>query len=188
MMRPTISGDANIINTGNNVTISQNIAPKRVLSKSLIYKLLTIVGDKLLEDDDSAMSMILPIEVREKLEINQANKYFNIFRHLGYECDVIDNVIQGIPRGEKILRRLRNLFTDVADYDANGTPIPGNGTAQLDSLRETIYEIILNDADFDADKTWDEDIRHFIDALLMYGTWKCKILWNVGELISNDTN
>lgn len=80
------------------------------------------------------------------------------------------------PDSEDIVKKLRDMFLKVADFDERGNPCVGNGDVQLDNIKESLFETIISDSKFDPDKYPTEKIEQFCIGLIAYGVSKCKIL------------
>lgn len=164
-----IIGDNNLVNS--TLVLSQ----QRTLTHSLIHELLDIVYSLPSPVDDS-YSLQDPAQIRTKLRFNNALRYMSVIDNHVDDYARIDEVMKDYPNSEDIVKRLRDMFLKVAVFDEKGNPCVGNGDAQLDSIKTDLYNTIVNDSKFDADKHPVEKIEQFCIALIAYGVSKCKIL------------
>ena len=85
-------------------------------------------------------------------------------------------MMKDYPDSENIIKHLRDMFLDVAEFDKDGSPCVSNGDKQLDSIKKNLKETIAFDSHFDKEKYTDEQIEQFCIALIACGISKCKIL------------
>ena len=169
--RQSIRGADNtqIIGNGNYVNSSLVLLQHRALTHSLIHDLLDIVYALPSSTDDS-YSLKSPAQIHAKLRFNNARRYVStIDNH-------VDEVMKDYPNSEDIVKKLRDMFLRVADFDDEGSLRVGDGDAQLDRIKDDLYNTIVNDSKFDADKHPVEKVEQFCIALIAYGVSKCKIL------------
>lgn len=171
-----IRGDGNLQIAGDYTQIVYPTVKPR-LTQSKIHLLLVMIceasaANELLRDID----LSLPAEVKEKLNHNKANKYISVFRHQIREFELIQEASQNIANSEDILKQISRCYAKVADFDDDGSPLIGDGTAQLDQIGEQLEQIIISDEKFDSTSVTYEEIQNFIEALLMFGVWKCVAL------------
>ena len=77
---------------------------------------------------------------------------------------------------EKIIKKLGDLFYDVADYDDDGELVVGNGDAQLDAIKERLVDALVHDMEYDAHTHSTEDVESFCIALVACGVSRCIVL------------
>ena len=147
----------------------------QALSHSLVHDLLDIVYSLPSSGDDS-YSLQDPAQIRAKLRFNNAIRYMSIIDNHVDDYVRVDEVMKDYPNSEDIVKKLRDMFLKVADFDDEGNLCVGDGDAQLDSIKDGLYNTIINDAKFDADRHPIEKIEQFCIALIAYGVSKCKIL------------
>lgn len=164
-----IIGDNNIVNPTMVMPLPQT------LPHSLVHDLLDIVYSLPSSGDDS-YSLQDPAQIRAKLRFNNAIRYMSIIDNHVDDYVRVDEVMKDYPNSEDIVKKLRDMFLKVADFDDEGNPCVGDGDAQLDSIKDGLYNTTINDAKFDANKHPVEKIEQFCIALIAYGVSKCKIL------------
>ncbi|WP_461635049.1 hypothetical protein [Glutamicibacter soli] len=171
-----IRGDGNFQIAGD---YTQNIYPtvKPRLTQSKIHSLLLMICEaSAAHGFFRDLDLSLPAKVKEKLNHNKANKYISVFRHQIREFELIQEASQNIPNSEDILTQISRCYANVAEFDDDGTPLIGDGSAQLDQIGPQLEEIIVSDEKFDSTLVTYEEIHNFIEALLMFGVWKCVAL------------
>lgn len=175
--RQTIKGTDNNQVIGNNNLINSAILlfPSRPLSHSLIHELLDIVYSLPSSQDDS-YSLTDPAQINAKLRFNNALRYISLIENHFDDYVRVDEVINEYPDSEDIIKKLRDMFLEVASFDDQGNPCVGEGDTQLDKIKDRLCNIIKNDVNFDPIKHPDEKIEQFCIALIAYGVSKCKIL------------
>lgn len=175
--RQTAVGNGIYQVNGNGNTIAEKLIVhgQRPLTHSLIHELLDIVYSQPLPKSVD-YSLQGPVQIHEKLRFNNAQKYISIIDNHSDDYAQVDSVMKDYPNSEDIVKRLRDMFLDVANFDEDGAPCVGNGNEQLDSIKSNLVEIIVADAHFDADRHTAEQIEQFCIALIAYGISKCKIL------------
>lgn len=179
-----ISGDRNVqVNGSNNkTTVNQFNSTSRPLTKSQIYNLLELVISAF---DESNMGDNSPLEIpaliTEKLHHNSAFAYIDIFKLNIEYFNIIDTSSQSMVASHLIVKQLSRIYLRNAERDKNGRILATNGDQQLDQIKSEIFEIITHDPEFDSFITR-EQVEDFIDALMLYGVWKCKILENPNKV------
>lgn len=174
--RQTIRGNDNIQILGDNNLVNPTvILRRRALTHSFIHDLLDIVYSLPSSKDDS-YSLQKPAQIRKKLRFNNAYRYMAVIDNHVDDYVRVDEVMKDYPNSEDIVKKLRDMFIAVADFDDEGTPCVGDGDAQLDRIKGNLYDTIVNDANFDAVNHPAEKIEQFCIALIAYGVSKCKIL------------
>lgn len=93
----------------------------------------------------------------------------------------LDSVIKEFPDSEAIVQRLNKMFVNVADVRDDGKLCVGNGDAQLKLIENEIYNMIVNDASFQADEVPEEIINQFCVALIAVAVAKCRVLLRPGD-------
>jgi len=172
-------GNTQIVGDGNisNLTVFQYM-PQRPLTHSLIHDLLDVVYFLPASDDDS-YSLQLPAKIPDKLQFNNAAKYMRIIDNHTDDYMRVDDVMKEYPNSEDVVKKLRDMFLDVAIVDGEGNPCVGDGDAQLDQIKVHLIDTIVTDSKFDANLYPIETIEEFCIALIAYGVSKCKILVNL---------
>lgn len=171
-------GDGNTIgNNNNNTTINNFMAPENELTETEIYSLLTIVGTSNI-DDNNALSLKEPSELNKKLHYNHAPRYKHKFEMYTVEYGKLDKVIKDFSNSQKIIRKLKTLFINVAEFDDSDDFIVSDGDNQLDQIKDELHHLIVCDPRFVSGNYTEEDIDTFILALLTYSTAKCNVLIN----------
>lgn len=175
--RQSIKGTDNtqIIGNNNVVNPTMMLSLPQALSHGLVHDLLDIVYSLPSSGDDS-YSLQDPAQIRAKLRFNNAIRYMSIIDNHVDDYVRVDEVMKDYPNSEDIVKKLRDMFLKVADFDDEGNLCVGDGDAQLDSIKDGLYNTIINDAKFDADRHPIEKIEQFCIALIAYGVSKCKIL------------
>ena len=90
-------------------------------------------------------------------------------------------MIKEFPDSEAIIQRLNKMFVNVADVRDDGKLCVGNGDAQLKLIENEIYNMIVNDASFQADEVPEEIINKFCVALIAVAVAKCRVLLRPGD-------
>ena len=175
--RQSVRGSDNtqVIGDGNYVNSTLVLPLQRTLTHSLIHDLLDIVYS-LPSSADNSYSLQEPAQIRAKLRFNNANRYVSIIDNHVDDYVRVDEVMKDYPNSEDIVKKLRDMFLKVADLDDEGNPCVGNGDAQLDRIKDDLYNTIINDSKFNVDAHPAEKIEQFCIALIAYGVSKCKIL------------
>ena len=173
--KQTAIGSHNIQVDGNNNIIVDSliVSGQRPLTHSLIYDLLGIVY---LNSKSTNYSLQDPVPMKDKLRFNNAMKYIHIIYNHSDDYAQVDFVMKDYPDSENIIKHLRDMFLDVAEFDKDGSPCVSNGDKQLDSIKKNLKETIAFDSHFDKEKYTDEQIEQFCIALIACGISKCKIL------------
>lgn len=175
--KQSMLGSNNIQIIGNNNNIQSAMAPsqQQVLTHSLIHELLDIVYS-LPTSTNRFYSLNSPVQIHAKLRFNNARKYIHIIDNHADDYARVDEVMKDYPDSEIIVKKLHDMFIEVAEFDENGIPCIGNGDAQLESIKSTLFRTIISDSKFDVDRHPVEIIDQFCIALIAYGVSKCKIL------------
>lgn len=164
-----------IIGNNNCVNKTMVIANQQPLTHSLIHELLDIVYS-LPDSEDDSYPLRNPVQIRTKLLSNDARRYISIIDNHVEEYVRVDHVMKDYANSEVIVKKLRDMFLKVAEFDKKGKPRLGNGDSQLDKIASSLFETIVTDSKFEANRHPRENIEHFCIALVAYGVSKCKIL------------
>lgn len=176
-----ISGDSNTVDSHDLIIYQQSSAVShRPLTKTLMYKLLQIMISSS-EPVDEDFPLTPPPPIDKKLIYNHAPRYLHIINEYSESYARLDSVIKEFPDSEAIIQRLHKMFVDVADVRDDGTLRVGNGDAQLKLIENEIYNVILNDAGFQADEVPEEIINQFCVALIAVAVAKCRVLLSPGD-------
>lgn len=170
-------GNDNIQVAGNHNYVNATLVmpQRRILTHSLIHELLDVVYSLPSPKDDS-YSLQNPVQIRTKLRFNNAPKYISVIDNHVDDYVRLDEVMKDYPNSEDIVKKLRDLFLKVADFDGEGNLCVGDGDSQLDSIKSSLFDTIVADSRFDASEHPVEKIEQFCIALIAYGVSKCKIL------------
>lgn len=168
-------GTGQIVGDNNTQNIMVRLGVKDGLTHSVVHDLLALVYNGPL-CADSELSLDAPIGINEKLRFNNANKYMNVIRNHSGDYAMVRDAIREFPDSEKIIKKLGDLFYDVAEYDDNGELVVGNGDAQLDAIKERLVDSLLHDMDYDAHTHSLEDVESFCIALVTCGVARCIVL------------
>ena len=122
-----------------------------------------------------------PPPIEKKLIYNHAPRYLNIINEYSENYARLDSVIKEFPDSEAIIQRLNKMFVNVADVRDDGKLCVGNGDAQLKLIENEIYNMIVNDAGFQADEVPEEIINQFCVALIAVAVAKCRVLLRPGD-------
>ncbi len=166
-----VAGNNNYVGNGLNLIILQ----PRILTHSLVHELLDVVYSLPPSEDDS-YSLQDPVQIRAKLRFNNAPRYTSVIDNHVDDYVRVDEVMKDYPNSEDIVKKLRDMFLDVADFDEEKNLRVGDGDSQLDSIKSSLCDTIVADSRFDASKHPIEKIEQFCIALIAYGISKCKIL------------
>lgn len=180
-----VTGEKNVLISGsdNNTSINVFSSIPPILTKSQVYKLLELVISALNDTDSQPqVSLEMPAQITEKLLHNSAHAYIDIFEMQIEYFNIIDESSQSMVASELIIKQLQRLYFRQAERDAQGKILTGNGDLQLDNVKNELFEIIIQDPDYVPDITR-EQVEDFIEALMLYGVWKCKILENPNRVI-----
>lgn len=147
-----ITGDSNSYDS-HDINIYQPVSsgPHRPLTKTLMYKLLQIMISST-EPTGEDFPLTPPPPIEKKLIYNHAPRYLNIINEYSENYARLDSVIKEFPDSEAIIQRLNKMFVNVADVRDDGKLCVGNGDAQLKLIENEIYNMIVNDAGFQADE------------------------------------
>ena len=161
-----ITGDSNSYDS-HDINIYQPVSsgPHRPLTKTLMYKLLQIMISST-EPTGEDFPLTPPPPIEKKLIYNHAPRYLNIINEYSENYARLDSVIKEFPDSEAIIQRLNKMFVNVADVRDDGKLCVGNGDAQLKLIENEIYNMIVNDASFQADEVPEEIINQFCVALI----------------------
>lgn len=168
-------GTGQIVGDNNTQNIMLRLGVKDGLTHSVVHDLLALVYNGPL-CAGSELSLDAPIGINEKLRFNNANKYMNVIRNHSGDYAMVRDAIREFPDSEKIIKKLGDLFYDVAEYDDNGELVVGNGDAQLDAIKERLVDSLLHDMDYDAHTHSLEDVESFCIALVTCGVARCIVL------------
>lgn len=149
------------------------------LTESEIYELLEIFVTSDIPGNVD-FSNISPAKFREKLLYNNVSKYKFIFDEYFEEQSTISNISEDFPDSEPIMRKLRTLFYNEAEF-RNHALVVGNGDKQLDAIYKKISESITHDPRFNNANIKELKTEAFVYGLMSYGILKCKILKNPNE-------
>ncbi len=169
------AGTGQIVGDNNTQNIMVRLGGRDGLTHSVVHDLLALVYNGPL-CAESELSLDAPINMNEKLRFNNASKYLNVIRNHSGDYVMVRNAIREFPDSEKIIKKLGDLFYDVADYDDNGELVVGNGDAQLDTIKGRLVDVLLHDMDYDAHNHSTEDVESFCIALVAYGVSRCIVL------------
>lgn len=177
-----MSSDKQVIKGNNNTQIINKVGSlfvmpgtRHPLTHSLIYELLVIVYESPLLDKES-YSLELPVPMKEKLVYNKAPKYRNLFANHSEDFALVGSIMKDFPDSETIIKKLRDMFLDAANYDDNQNLVVGNGDEQLDTMKNQLSELIQNDAKYDSERHRTEEVEQFCIALLACGVDSCNVL------------
>lgn len=168
-------GTGQIVGDNNTQNIMVRLGGREGLTHSVVHDLLALVYNGPL-CADSELSLDAPISMNEKLRFNNASKYMNVIRNHSGDFAMVRDAIREFPDSEKIIKKLGDLFYDVANYDDDGELVVGNGDAQLDAIKERLVNALLHDMDYDARAHSMEDVESFCIALVAYGVSRCIVL------------
>lgn len=176
-----ITGDSNSYDS-HDINIYQPVSsgPHRPLTKTLMYKLLQIMISST-EPTGEDFPLTPPPPIEKKLIYNHAPRYLNIINEYSENYARLDSVIKEFPDSEAIIQRLNKMFVNVADVRDDGKLCVGNGDAQLKLIENEIYNMIVNDASFQADEVPEEIINQFCVALIAVAVAKCGVLLRPGD-------
>lgn len=145
------------------------------LSQTVMYSLLEIVRDSVVNPEDD-YSLSDPKEFSDKLVYNNAPRYKEIFMEYADSFGRLEEVIEEFENSEQIVKKIRRLYLEVADYNEHHEMIVGNGDIQLKNIEQTLIQIIKCDKRFWESNMTDEVIEEFVLSLLSYTVFKCKVL------------
>ncbi len=176
-----INGDSNTVDSHDLIINQQSsVASRRPLTKTLMYRLLQImISSTGSTDEDFPLTPPPPID--KKLIYNHAPRYLHIINEYSENYARLDSVIKEFPDSEAIIQKLHKMFVDVANIRDDGTLYIGNGDAQLKIIENEIYNVIVNDANFQADEVPEEVINQFCVALIAVAVAKCRVLLSPGD-------
>lgn len=169
------TGTGQIVGDNNIQNIKVLLGGREGLTHSVVHDLLALVYNGPL-CAESELSLDTPVGMNEKLQFNNANKYMNVIRNHSGDYAMVRDAIREFPDSEKIIKKLGDLFYDVADYDDGGELIVGNGDAQLDAIKERLVDALVHDVDYDAHTHSTEDVESFCIALVACGVSRCIVL------------
>lgn len=169
------TGTGQIVGDNNIQNIKVLLGGREGLTHSVVHDLLALVYNGPL-CAESELSLDTPVGMNEKLQFNNANKYMNVIRNHSGDYAMVRDAIREFPDSEKIIKKLGDLFYDVADYDDGGELIVGNGDAQLDAIKERLVDAPVHDMDYDAHTHSTEDVESFCIALVACGVSRCIVL------------
>lgn len=169
------TGTGQIVGDNNIQNIKVLLGGREGLAHSVVHDLLALVYNGPL-CAESELSLDTPVSMNEKLQFNNANKYMNVIRNHSGDYAMVRDAIREFPDSEKIIKKLGDLFYDVADYDDGGELIVGNGDAQLDAIKERLVDALVHDMDYDAHTHSTEDVESFCIALVACGVSRCIVL------------
>lgn len=169
------TGTGQIVGDNNIQNIKVLLGGREGLTHSVVHDLLALVYNGPL-CAESELSLDTPVGMNEKLQLNNANKYMNVIRNHSGDYAMVRDAIREFPDSEKIIKKLGDLFYDVADYDDGGELIVGNGDAQLDAIKERLVDALVHDMDYDAHTHSTEDVESFCIALVACGVSRCIVL------------
>lgn len=168
-------GTGQIVGDNNTQNIMVGFGGREGLTHSVVHDLLALVYNVPL-CAESELSLDTPISMNEKLRFNNASKYMNVIRNHSGDYAMVRDAIREFPDSEKIIKKLGDLFYDVADFDDDGELVVGNGDVQLDSIKERLVDALLHDMDYDAHTHSMEDVESFCIALVACGVSRCIVL------------
>lgn len=168
-------GTGQIVGDNNTQNIMVRLGGREGLTHSVVHDLLALVYNGPL-CAESELSLDTPISMNEKIRFNNANKYMNVIRNHSGDYAMVSDAIREFPDSEKIIKKLGDLFYDVADFDDDGELVVGNGDAQLDAIKERLVNALLRDMDYDAHTHSIEDVESFCIALVACGVSRCIVL------------
>lgn len=170
-----IKGDNSVQNNGsgliiNHSTVSIDFSEKE-LSKSLIFDLLQIFNESSVDGSES-FSLIDPADLFVKLEANDASRHKNYALNYSDDFNKFDDVIKDFTDSSSIIKKLVKLFIDNSKDDKTGDD-------NLQTLSENVIRVIKHDERYKTQ--YDEKLDEFVEAFILYGVYKCKILKNPNE-------
>lgn len=168
-------GTGQIVGDNNTQNIMVWHCDREGLTHSVVHDLLALVYNGPLQAD-SELSLDAPIRMNDKLRFNNASKYMNVIRNHSGDYAVVREAMKEFPDSEKIIKKLGDLFYDVADYNDDGELVVGNGDAQLDAIKERLVDALVHDMEYDARTHSTEDVESFCIALVACGVSRCIVL------------
>lgn len=170
-----IKGDGNIQNNGDGLVFNHSsvniILPEKELSKSLIFDLLQIFNESAI-DSSGGFSLIDPADLFVKLEVNNASNHKLYALNYSDDFNKFDDVIKDFSDSSSIIKKLVKLF--IENSDDNET-----GDYNLRVLAQNVIQVIKQDERYKSQ--YDEKLDEFVEAFILYGVYKCKILKNPNE-------
>lgn len=168
-------GTGQIVGDNNTQNIMVRLGGREGLTHSVVHDLLALVYNGPLRPD-AELSLDAPIRMNEKLRFNNASKYMNVIRNHSGDYAMVHYAMREFPDSEKIIKKLGDLFYDVADYDDDGELVVGNGDAQLDAIKDRLVDALMHDMEYDAHIHTTEDVESFCIALVACGVSRCIVL------------
>lgn len=172
------TGMANTQFVGDNnqqISNTQIFLGQHSLTHSVVHDLLSFVYDNA-GATAPELKLENPVALNPKLLFNNAPKYVHMISQCSEDFALVDSAMHGFPDSEKIIKKLRLLFLDVAKYDENAQLVISDGDSQLDAIKGKLAEIIQADLKYDPIKYPTEDIERFCVALIACGVSKCIVL------------
>ena len=117
-----------------------------------------------------------PARIKAKLIYNNAQKFWSKFINHAEDYARLDSAMKEFPSSEDIVKRLHNLFLDVAEYTQEADIIVGDGDKQLDSIQQQLRSVIMQDQRFSSASFSDEELEQFCIALINHGVSVCEVL------------
>lgn len=180
MIQNTKNNNKNSFNNinSNNITVNNSLnlkVPKTCLEKSNVYDLLDMFNkSKTKAEDTPNFSSKHLVYLPTKLKFNHAPKYNILFKEYGGYFEPFVEVLYQFANSEKIIRKVRTIYLNVADYSDDGIVV-GNGDSQLDKIKNEIKNLIMNDPRYD-NSIYSETIDTMIYCLMARCAELCKIL------------
>ena len=165
----------NLQNNGDGIIINNSVVNlglfEKELSKSLIFDLLQIFNDSTI-DSNGSFSLIDPADLFVKLEINDASKHKVYALNYSDDFNKFDDVIKDFNDSSSIIKKLVKLFIDNSNDDKTGDD-------NLQALAENVIQVIKHDDRYKPQ--YNEKLDEFVEAFILYGVYKCKVLKNPNE-------
>lgn len=161
-------GEAAINNTGDKATITvTNLQQElKTLNRTYLYDFC----NKFIElSDDAEYSTEFASDIDKKISHNKIDLYRNIFLDCDHYLDDVEDILEDIPRRERIISKINVIYQKTRKFDE---------WKDEDHLCELVYHklynTVANDANSSSIKI--EDAETAIHSLMYHAFVKCKLL------------
>lgn len=161
-------GDNGINNTGDNAHIGDKIYfETKSINRSYLYDFCLKFVE--VEDPVNRYSTETPTDIDDKMDYNEIILYKDLFSECDHHYEDVENVLNEIPKRERILSKINNKYKRLKHFTA---------WQDKDELCEALYCDLIKtiDGSLHSQEIHDEDKELAILSLMYYAFVKCKLL------------
>ncbi len=165
-------------------TVHLHTSPERALQKTMIHDLLVLIYKRIPDEGVKNQDFNLdpPVEIKNKLNFNNAFRYRKIFNGVIPTSQKIDDTLSDFERSELLVKSVSDSYQKIAiDFDFmppsnDATRGETSGDKILLQLEQQITHQIEGDPEFQSKEYTRETVTVFVQALIYYCLELCKVL------------